>query len=345
MTIILQNTQQGPCYAVTFDRYRKQVVDRLKESVTTRWWDRQSGTWLIPANPKSKLELDQLAFYVRHFEPVQWGNHIIKTDEEQVFSIPEMPELEGDHGLKVQPYPYQLQGIARGLQLKRFINGDDMGLGKTLESIATINKAEAFPCLVICPNVVKINWQREWHKFTDKKAMVLTDSVRDSWPFFWQTGMNQVFITNYESLRKYFVRRIAKADKWTLKDVEFHNTIKLFRSVIIDESHKVKSTGTQQTKFCKGIATGKEYIILLTGTPVVNKPKDLVAKLGIMDRMIDMGGWKHFINRYCSGPNHRANALEKYISLKSSIIHKYHEKNSRFIIIGIYSFGRRLPKR
>lgn len=310
MTIILQNTQQGPCYAVTFDRYRKQVVDRLKESVTTRWWDRQSGTWLIPANPKSKLELDQLAFYVRHFEPVQWGNHIVKTDEEQVFSIPEMPELEGDHGLKVQPYPYQLQGIARGLQLKRFINGDDMGLGKTLESIATINKAEAFPCLVICPNVVKINWQREWHKFTDKKAMVLTDSVRDSWPFFWQTGMNQVFITNYESLRKYFVRRIAKADKWTLKDVEFHNTIKLFRSVIIDESHKVKSTGTQQTKFCKGIATGKEYIILLTGTPVVNKPKDLVAQLGIMDRMIDMGGWKHFINRYCSGPNQASNLKE-----------------------------------
>lgn len=310
MTIILQNTQQGPCYAVTFDRYRKQVVDRLKESVTTRWWDRQSGTWLIPANPKSKLELDQLAFYVRHFEPVQWGNHIVKTDEEQVFSIPEMPELEGDHGLKVQPYPYQLQGIARGLQLKRFINGDDMGLGKTLESIATINKADAFPCLVICPNVVKINWQREWHKFTDKKAMVLTDSVRDSWPFFWQTGMNQVFITNYESLRKYFVRRIAKADKWTLKDVEFHNTIKLFRSVIIDESHKVKSTGTQQTKFCKGIATGKEYIILLTGTPVVNKPKDLVAQLGIMDRMIDMGGWKHFINRYCSGPNQASNLKE-----------------------------------
>ena len=76
-----------------------------------------------------------------------------------------------------------------------------MGLGKTLEAIATINKANAFPCLVICPNVVKINWQREWAKFTDKKAMVLTDSVRTSWPFFWQTGMNQVFIENYESLR------------------------------------------------------------------------------------------------------------------------------------------------
>lgn len=311
MTITLQNTEKGQCYAVKFDRYRQQVVDKLKSSVSIRWWDKQTGAWLIPATNKCKAELDQLTYYVRHFEPVQWGMVAqSQTEEDVAFQIPEMPELDGDHGLKVQPYPYQLQGIARGLQLKRFINGDDMGLGKTLESIATINKADAFPCLVICPNVVKINWQREWHKFTDKKAMVLTDSVRDSWPFFWQTGMNQVFIVNYESLRKYFVRRITKAEKWTLKDVEFHNTIKLFKSVIIDESHKVKSTATQQTKFCKGIASGKEYIILLTGTPVVNKPKDLVAQLGIMDRMIDMGGWKGFMLRYCSGPNQASNLKE-----------------------------------
>ena len=311
MTITLQNTEKGQCYAVKFDRYRQQVVDKLKSSVSIRWWDKQTGAWLIPATNKCKAELDQLTYYVRHFEPVQWGTIAqSQTEEDVAFQIPEMPELDGEHGLKVQPYPYQLQGIARGLQLKRFINGDDMGLGKTLESIATINKANAFPCLVICPNVVKINWQRDWHKFTDKKAMVLTDSVRDSWPFFWQTGMNQVFIVNYESLRKYFVRRITKAEKWTLKDVEFHNTIKLFKSVIIDESHKVKSTATQQTKFCKGIASGKEYIILLTGTPVVNKPKDLVAQLGIMDRMIDMGGWKGFMLRYCSGPNQASNLKE-----------------------------------
>ena len=311
MTITLQNTEKGQCYAVTFDRYRQQVVDKLKSSVSIRWWDKQTGAWMIPATNRCKAELDQFTYYVRHFEPVQWGTATqSQTEEDVAFQIPEMPEPDGDHGLKVQPYPYQLQGIARGLQLKRFINGDDMGLGKSLESIATINKADAFPCLVICPNVVKINWQREWHKFTDKKAMVLTDSVRDSWPFYWQTGMNQVFIVNYESLRKYFVRRITKTEKWTLKDVEFHNTIKLFKSVIIDESHKVKSTATQQTKFCKGIASGKEYIILLTGTPVVNKPKDLVAQLGIMDRMIDMGGWKGFMLRYCSGPNQASNLKE-----------------------------------
>lgn len=310
MQITLQNTEKGQCYAVRFDRYRQQVVDKLKTAVSVRWWDKSTGAWMIPANNKCKAELDQLTYYVRHFEPVNWGGNESKNDEDIAYQIPDMPELDEDHGLKIQPYPYQLQGIARGLQLKRFINGDDMGLGKTLESIATINKADAFPCLVICPNTVKINWQREWHKFTDKKAMVLTDSVRTSWPFFWQTGMNHVFIVNYESLRKYFVRRINKSEKWTLKDVEFHNTIKLFKSVIIDESHKVKSTATQQSKFCKGITAGKEWIILLTGTPVVNKPNDLICQLAIMDRMNDLGGWKYFTSRYCSGPYGASNLKE-----------------------------------
>lgn len=313
MLITLQNTQYGSYYAVKFDRYRQQVVDKFKESITVdgRRWDKASGAWLVPATNKGKAELDQFSYYIKHFEPVIWGDQkAVKSDEDIAYTLPDMPELEGDHGLKIQPYPYQLQGIARGLQLKRFINGDDMGLGKTLEAIATINKANAFPCLVICPNVVKINWQREWAKFTDKKAMVLTDSVRTSWPFFWQTRMNQIFIVNYESLRKYFVRRITKSEKWTLKDVEFHQTINLFKSVIIDESHKVKSTSTQQSKFCKGIASGKEYIILLTGTPVVNKPNDLVCQLGIMDRMVDFGGWKYFVSRYCSGPNGASNLKE-----------------------------------
>lgn len=48
MTITLQNTEKGQCYAVTFDRYRQQVVDKLKSSVSIRWWDKQTGAWMIP---------------------------------------------------------------------------------------------------------------------------------------------------------------------------------------------------------------------------------------------------------------------------------------------------------
>ncbi len=191
-----------------------------------------------------------------------------------------------------------------------YLTNDYIVTHNTLQSIATINLAGAFPCLVICPSSLKINWEREWTKFTDKKAMVLTDNVRDTWPFFWQTGMYQVFIVNYESLKKYFVQRIKKSEGWTLRDVEFRQTVQLFKSIIIDESHRCKSSSTQQSKFCKGIASGKEWIIELTGTPVVNKPKDLIPQLSILSRMEDFGGYKNFVNRYCTGPNESSNLKE-----------------------------------
>ena len=71
------------------------------------------------------------------------------------------------------------------------------------------------------------------------------------------------------------------------------------KSIICDESHRVKDIKTQTTKFVKGISVGKEYVYLLTGTPVVNKPDDLVSQIGILDRMNDFGGYQNFKANYC----------------------------------------------
>lgn len=207
-----------------------------------------------------------------------------------------MPELK--HNLRVEPYPYQRDGILFGLQKKRLIIGDEPGLGKTLQSIGIADCANAYPCLVICPASLKINWQREFEKFTDKKALVLDNSTRTTWPYLLQMGMYQVAIVNYESLRKYFVWDIKANGTFRLKDVVFCPDIKRFRSVIIDESHRVKDPGAQQTIFTKGITTGKPYIVLLSGTPVVNRPHDLVAQLSIMERLTEFGGRGKFLTDY-----------------------------------------------
>jgi SWI/SNF-related matrix-associated actin-dependent regulator 1 of chromatin subfamily A len=77
--------------------------------------------------------------------------------------------------------------------------------------------------------------------------------------------------------------------------------VKLFRTVIIDESHKCKNSSTQQSKFVQGIAMGKEYVLELTGTPVVNNNIDLIQQLNIMGRLNDFGGYSKFMARYCAG--------------------------------------------
>ena len=302
---------KGDNFELSF-KYKTSIIDRGRQ-IPGRHFDGTKKVWIVPT--RSRVELERMIYQIQQFENINWVNGTEKKEEDIAYDIPELPDLTVPHNLKIQPYPYQLKGIARGLELKRFMNCDEPGLGKTLQSIATINLADAFPCLVICPSSLKINWLREWEKFTDKKAMILTDKVRDTWTFFFQTGMHQVFIVNYESLKKYFVQRIKKAEGWTLRDVEFRNSINLFKSVIIDESHRCKSASTQQAKFCKGICTGKEWVIELTGTPVVNRPKDLIPQLAILNRMQDFGGYKPFVNRYCSGQREASNLKELNFNL------------------------------
>lgn len=205
--------------------------------------------------------------------------------------------------LKVEPYPYQKEGIEAGLRWKRFLIGDEPGLGKTLQSIGVVDTAKAYPCLVICPSSLKINWQREFEKFTDKKALVLDNSVVTTWPYLLRMGTHHVAIVNYESLRKFFVWDIhaRKGQSFRLKDVVFCPDIQIFKSVIIDESHRVKDPSAQQTIFVRGIVEGKQWRILLSGTPVVNRPADLIAQLSIMGRLAEFGGRSKFLADYGGG--------------------------------------------
>ena len=243
-----------------------------------------------------------------------------KQKSVKIENLPELPNLD----FKIPLYhpngfdfrPYQNKGVARGLQLKRFINGDEQGLGKTLQSIGTIHGASlkgenVFPCLVICPSSTKINWQREWHQWTDKKAIILDNKNKNTWHRFYEMGMADVFITNYESLKKFFVDYMPPKGKMrNSMDIKLNERTDLFKSIIIDESHRCKDTKTQQTKFALRIAMGKEWRILLTGTPVVNKPIDLFPQLAIMGHLNKFGGSKGFKMRYCEGGSGASNLKE-----------------------------------
>lgn len=209
------------------------------------------------------------------------------------------------HNLRVEPYEYQQDGILFGLDRRCLLIGDEPGLGKTLQSIGIVDTAAAYPCLVICPSSLKINWQREFEKFTDKKALVLDNATRTSWPYLLGMGMFHVAIVNYESLRKFFVWDIKGGSKtFSLKDVVFNRDVNIFRSVIMDESHRLKDPTAQQTMFTRGIVEGKEWRILLSGTPVVNHAQDLVAQLAIMGRLLsDFGGRGKFLADYGENEN------------------------------------------
>ncbi|TZF84541.1 DEAD/DEAH box helicase [Pedobacter sp. BS3] len=312
--------QQGNYFKIYF-QYNARIVDRVKE-IPGRRFNPLGKCWEV--HIENRIAVERFA----HANKFTFGK---PQEVEQVFEIPPMPDLDMDIPLKMEMFPYQKQGVAYNLQKRRTILGDKPGLGKTVQAIATLIGLEqqgiaAFPTLVICPSALKENWRREWSvKWSNKKAMVLEDKIRTTFPRYWEYGMADVFIVNFESLKKYFVKSLPKREadengrkkRITIKDIVFlAEKIGMFKSVIVDESHRCKSFATLTTKFVKGICTGKDNILLCTGTPVMNKPVELVPQLGIIDQLGAFGGYKGFINRYCAGMNNASNLKELNYKLR-----------------------------
>lgn len=204
---------------------------------------------------------------------------------------------------KPKLYDYQEEGVRMELAMKRCINGDDMGTGKTVQSIVAIERAKATPCLVICPAALKVNWEREIKKFTNLRPLILTDSVNATYGYhLTKMDLYDVVICNYESLAKYFVVSLGEKPL-KLKNFIFRNEVDILKSVIIDESARVKDPTTRQSKIIMGICQGKEYIYELTGTPVVNHATDMACQLAILGRIGEFGGYGEFCNRYGENEN------------------------------------------
>ncbi len=287
------------------------MMIEVVKRIPGRKFDGKLNMWVVPKSYFPPGKYTQSA-YVQIFanwsikcgyeRNVQKGTPATRPDVH--YTLPPMPDLTVEHGLKIEPFPYQKQGIAYALQKKRCFFGDMPGLGKTLQAIGTAFIAKAYPVLVICPASLKINWQREWKKFTGKDAIILDDRNKNNWYRYYEMKCCDVFITNYESLKKFFVEDFAGG---VTRSIRLKPEASLFRCVIIDESHRCKSSKTQQSKICYKLCQKKEYVFMLTGTPSINGPKDLIEQLKIMGRLDDFGGYKSFEANFLQGPRQASN--------------------------------------
>lgn len=327
-------TETPGTFRLSFE-YNPILTDLIKR-IPTRRWDNSENVWVVSKQGLYPPGYDA-RWYVEAF--AQWAvkknycSHVARRSEthDVAFEIPPMKEFVGEHYIlpPYTPYSYQLEGVRYALDNKRCIFGDQPGLGKTLQAICAVVKAhkeamtygESFPVLVICPAALKVNWKREFKKFAGIEACILDDSNRASWEKFWQLkrpdgeALCPVFITNYESLKKFFVVKIKNSSRFTLSSIVFDERVSVFKSIIIDESHKCKSSKTQQSKFVEGICRGKKWIFALTGTPVVNNNTDLIQQLKILGRLDDFGGYKQFVGRFCDGPKQSSNMKELHYRL------------------------------
>ncbi len=225
------------------------------------------------------------------------------------------PEKRDDERL----YPFQEVGRDFLIRTEQSLLADDMGCGKTVQVVSALDKTIELPALVICPNSVKRTWFEHVSGWVDATPYIVegTTAVQNRIIFDAAKDSTAVIIINYESARTMSrlapygsvnLRRCNSCDPDNGEDIsdrkcQVHpkplNRID-FRTVIVDEAHKIKSPSAQQTRAVWTLAhhNSVRFRWALTGTPIANHPGDLWSILHTISPK-DFPTKTHFVDRYC----------------------------------------------
>jgi SWI/SNF-related matrix-associated actin-dependent regulator of chromatin subfamily A-like protein 1 len=151
-----------------------------------------------------------------------------------------------------------------------------MGVGKTWPAIET-----AFGrTIILCPASVKQNWRNEISR-QKPGARILLLSGTYAGPI---DDNGDYVILNYDI-----------ADAWREYLVAWRPN-----TCIADEAHVCRNRRTTRFQATLQIIWACYWRRLLTGTPIVNQPLDLVALINMLGKLNSVfGGWKAFVDRYC----------------------------------------------
>lgn len=154
---------------------------------------------------------------------------------------------------------YQDFGARYIVVQQRTILGDEMGLGKTVQALAAmchLHELGHHRFLVVAPNSVFINWQRETHAHTRLATFALHGPDREAEVKRWVEN-GGVAVTTYGTLPR-IVHLLEGIDL-----------------VVADEAHHAKNPATQRAKAVRRAADLAEHVVLLTGTALENRLPEL----------------------------------------------------------------------
>jgi SWI/SNF-related matrix-associated actin-dependent regulator of chromatin subfamily A-like protein 1 len=182
--------------------------------------------------------------------------------------------------------PFQRAGVRYLLKQRRAFLADEQGLGKTIEALATLEADEAFPAVVVCPASLKLNWMREAGRWLPARSVQMLDGNRGD------VAATELTIINYDIVA-------GRLDSL----VAMHP-----RAVVLDESHYCKNPRAQRTQAAQRLCAAVPragLVLALTGTPVMNRPPELISQLRILGRLGDFGSGAQFGERFRGPDAHR----------------------------------------
>ena len=233
----------------------------------------------------------------------------------------------------------QKEGIKFLLANRKCILADSMGCGKTIQSIIAAMASNSKKILIITTASLKTNWKRELTIYNDEKDIQILQGSKDEicdkkyvianydiLINYYEVPTETVYETEYvynENGKREVIRKpvmvkskdgqlIEKQKKSTRKDVieECLKNSPLFLNkfdcVIIDEAQKLSNNSSNRYKVIDDFLKRAKpnYVFLLTGTPLTNKPINLYYILKLIDAPITRD-YRYFIKRYCDAKTFR----------------------------------------
>jgi len=179
---------------------------------------------------------------------------------------------------KFDAFPYQKDAFDAVKDLEYAAIFHEQGLGKTKIAIDLLlywlDSTSIDTVLVVTKKQLVQNWEREFKCHTLIKPVILDTDKQNNYFVF--TGPARVVITNFE---------ILLAEKKCFKlYLQTRNV-----AIIIDESTKLKNPNANLTKTFFELGPQFHKRVIMTGTPVANRPYDIWAQIYFLDQGASLG--------------------------------------------------------
>ena len=182
------------------------------------------------------------------------------------------------YNYKTNPFDHQRHALTQGAKEKNFAYFMEMGTGKT--KVAIDNACYLYQqclinyCIVIAPNSVYQNWQKEIGVHSPEKHNIWT----------WKVDPEKKLDLNDSKLLFILMNVEALSHKSGIKFLEkILQLIGLRSMMVVDESTTIKNRTARRTKAIVKLGQYIKYKRILTGSPVTKSPLDLFTQCAFLD--------------------------------------------------------------
>lgn len=179
---------------------------------------------------------------------------------------------------KQRGFPYQLEAVEAIKNLEYSAIFHEQGLGKTkigLDlALLWLKQAVVDSVLIVTKKGLIQNWRDEVAAHSHLKPRLLTQDKRGNFHAF--NSPVRIYLAHYEVLR-------SEQKRLSL----FLKTRKV--AIFLDEAQKIKNPESNVTKTLFVLASGFKRRVIMTGTPIANRPFDIWAQIYFLDHGKSLG--------------------------------------------------------